>query len=94
MKNLLRKINKALSLPFIGIVWTYQIALSPDHSWLKAHYPQGYCRFYPSCSAYALDGLKKDGLLSIPRIFWRVMRCQPWSLGGIDNYEHSLTHKH
>jgi len=44
------------------------------------------CRYYPSCSAYALEavqlhGLLRGGLLAA----WRVLRCNPWSRGGIDD---------
>ena len=43
------------------------------------------CRFYPSCSAYALEALKEHGavhgsLLSLRRI----LKCHPWNEGGID----------
>lgn len=43
------------------------------------------CRFYPSCSAYAIEavlrhGLLKGGLLAT----WRILRCNPWSDGGYD----------
>ena len=43
------------------------------------------CRFYPSCSTYALQALRKHGAL---RGTWlatrRVLRCHPWNPGGID----------
>lgn len=43
------------------------------------------CRFYPSCSEYALDALKKYGLL---KGLWlalkRVSRCHPLNAGGYD----------
>ncbi len=43
------------------------------------------CRFYPCCSVYAIKALSKHGaikglLLSV----WRILRCNPWNLGGID----------
>ncbi len=43
------------------------------------------CRFYPSCSQYAAEAVKrhgagKGGILAI----WRVLRCNPWNRGGID----------
>jgi len=43
------------------------------------------CRFYPTCSEYAIESIQKKGLprgalLSIGRI----LRCNPWSKGGID----------
>ena len=45
----------------------------------------GQCRFYPSCSKYALQACEqltfKDALI---RITWRVLRCHPWSKGGFE----------
>lgn len=43
------------------------------------------CRFYPTCSSYAIEALQshgfcKGGLLSI----YRIIRCNPLSKGGID----------
>ena len=57
----------------------YQRFLSP----LK---PQAYrCRYYPSCSQYALDALNRHGALGGSALAaWRVLRCNPWSLGGVD----------
>lgn len=44
------------------------------------------CRFYPSCSQYAIEALSKHGLL---RGSWltvsRLGRCHPWNPGGIDH---------
>jgi len=43
------------------------------------------CRFYPSCSQYALDALERFGFR---RGTWlaikRIGRCHPWNPGGID----------
>lgn len=65
----------------------YQRLLSPDHSfWSKAFFPYGYCRYSPSCSEYARQAIKKQGvLLGVPKSGWRVLRCNPWSRGGVDN---------
>lgn len=58
-------------------VRAYQILLAP---WLGAR-----CRFHPSCSNYALDALAEHGAV---RGSWltarRLVRCQPFSVGGID----------
>lgn len=55
----------------------YQIAISPLLG------PR--CRFYPSCSAYAVEALRVHGAL---RGSWlaayRLVRCNPWNLGGLD----------
>ncbi len=43
------------------------------------------CRFYPCCSQYALEAVKKFGLLKgILLAGWRLLRCNPFNLGGID----------
>jgi len=48
--------------------------------WLPPH-----CRFYPSCSAYALEALERHGAV---RGTWlaakRIGRCHPWHAGGLD----------
>ena len=45
----------------------------------------GQCRFYPSCSAYALEASKELTLRdAIIRITWRILRCHPWSKGGFE----------
>lgn len=43
------------------------------------------CKYYPTCSAYALDAVKKHGAIkgSILAV-WRILRCNPWSMGGVD----------
>lgn len=43
------------------------------------------CKYYPSCSSYAIEAYKKHGffkgtILSV----WRLLRCNPWSMGGVD----------
>lgn len=64
----------------------YQFFFSPDHSfWAKAIYPHGYCKFYPSCSSYGITVIKKRGVVfGTVKAAWRVLRCNPWSAGGID----------
>ena len=43
------------------------------------------CRFYPSCSAYAVEALQKHGALKGVRLAgWRLLRCHPWCDGGHD----------
>lgn len=43
------------------------------------------CRFYPSCSQYALDAVEQFGAgKGIWKACCRLLRCHPWSLGGYD----------
>jgi uncharacterized protein len=69
----------------IGLIKLYQNTLSPDHSWLKAFYPNGYCRFYPSCSEYGHKSISNDGLAKGSlKTAWRILRCNPFNKGGVD----------
>jgi putative membrane protein insertion efficiency factor len=43
------------------------------------------CKYHPSCSQYAEDALRKHGfLIGSAKTAWRVLRCNPWSRGGVD----------
>ena len=43
------------------------------------------CKYYPSCSQYAIDAISAFGFVQgITKTAWRVMRCNPWSHGGVD----------
>jgi uncharacterized protein len=44
------------------------------------------CRYHPSCSAYGLGSVQQQGLLvGSVLTAWRIVRCNPWSAGGIDD---------
>lgn len=67
------------------LIRLYQKTISPDHGWFKSKYPAGYCRFYPTCSEYGYQMIKKRGLIiGGPLVLWRIIRCNPWSKGGVD----------
>jgi uncharacterized protein len=43
------------------------------------------CKYHPSCSQYALDALRDFGFLKGSILAgWRLLRCNPWSRGGVD----------
>lgn len=43
------------------------------------------CRFHPSCSEYAVQSLRANGLVrGGAAAAWRLIRCGPWSRGGVD----------
>ena len=44
------------------------------------------CKYHPSCSQYAIDAVRKDGVLrGSAKAGWRLLRCNPWSHGGVDH---------
>ena len=59
------------------LVRVYQLAISPMLG------PR--CRFYPSCSNYALEALRVHGAAKGSYLTARrVCRCHPWNAGGVD----------
>jgi putative membrane protein insertion efficiency factor len=59
---------------------TYQLLLSP----LVGE----RCKYYPSCSEYAVQAVQRFGILrGLVLAGWRLLRCNPWSSGGYDPVE-------
>ena len=67
----------------IKLIAFYQRTLSPDHGFFKR--PFGHCRFYPTCSEYAKQAIQKHGAIKgVFLAIYRIIRCNPWSKGGVD----------
>jgi putative membrane protein insertion efficiency factor len=48
--------------------------------------PAGTCKYHPSCSEYALQAFRELGLVrGAIVVVWRLLRCNPWSHGGVDH---------
>jgi putative membrane protein insertion efficiency factor len=72
-------------LPFLLLIRLYQKTLSPDHGVYSGLFPHGYCRFYPSCSEYSFQSIRHKGLVrGLFKTTWRILRCNPFTKGGID----------
>ena len=64
----------------------YQKTFSFDHGPMKHLYPFGFCPYYPTCSEYGRQAILKYGvLLGILKGIWRILRCHPWTKGGVDH---------
>jgi uncharacterized protein len=81
VRALRRSLHLLVRLPatvLVLLVRGYQLGISPLLG------PR--CRFYPSCSAYALTAVQRHGAL---RGTWlavrRLARCHPWNPGGVDH---------
>ena len=63
---------------FLAFLWVYRRVISPLYG--------DVCRYYPSCSAYAVGAIQYHGALRGTVLSaWRIVRCNPWSKGGIDD---------
>jgi putative membrane protein insertion efficiency factor len=71
-------VRRALAAPLIGAIVFYQRVISPM--------TPPTCRYYPSCSAYALTAIQRFGPF---KGTWlavkRLVRCHPWTAGGVDH---------
>ena len=69
--------KRLLSALLIAPIRLYQRLISP------AIAPR--CRYYPTCSSYAVQAIRELGPIRGTILAgWRVLRCNPWSHGGVD----------
>lgn len=70
-------VSRFLAWPLLGLVWLYRTLVSPLIG--------ARCRFEPTCSAYAVEALRRHGAF---RGGWltlrRIGRCHPWGGSGYD----------
>jgi putative membrane protein insertion efficiency factor len=77
------------ALVLIAPIRFYQRFITP--------YTPATCRYYPTCSAYAVTALRTHGaVIGTGLTVWRLLRCNPWSSGGIDHVpaKGQLWHRH
>ncbi len=68
----------AIRALFLAPVRLYQRFISPG---LPAR-----CRYHPTCSAYAVQAVEEFGILRGSLLAgWRLLRCNPWNAGGVDD---------
>jgi putative membrane protein insertion efficiency factor len=71
-----RAVNRTLVAGALGAIRAYQL--------MRAAAPHS-CRFYPTCSAYAADAIKRHGVCrGAIKALKRIVRCSPLSPGGYD----------
>ena len=68
-----RRVRRAVAAPILAYHRWVSPALAPR------------CRYEPSCSRYAADAIERFGILrGLVLAAWRLLRCNPWSHGGVD----------
>ena len=75
--SLLSRIWRSPRHAAIALIWIYRWTVSPLLG--------NRCKYHPSCSQYALDALREYGFVKGSILAgWRLLRCNPWSHGGVD----------
>lgn len=73
----MKRIARLASLPLVALIRCYQYMISP----LLGR----RCRYFPTCSEYAVEALQRYGPV---KGLWlgirRILRCHPWHPGGYD----------
>lgn len=76
-------IRLAPRMPFVWFMRAYRRLISPMYG--------DVCKYYPSCSKYALDAFEVKGAVRGAALtVWRLMRCNPFSHGGVDHVRGSV----
>ena len=64
-----------------------ELGLAPLHLYRRVISPLigPRCRYHPTCSEYGVEAVRVHGVIRGGVLAaWRVLRCNPWSHGGID----------
>ncbi|MGL4722525.1 MAG: membrane protein insertion efficiency factor YidD [Desulfovibrionaceae bacterium] len=70
-------ISRLLVLFSLGLIYIYQYCISP--------FLPKVCRFYPTCSHYAVGSFSRFGFIKgVLLTLRRISRCHPYSIGGYD----------
>jgi putative membrane protein insertion efficiency factor len=77
------------AMKLLELAWCFPrygaIALIGMYRWTVSPLLGNRCKYHPSCSRYALDALREYGFLKGAILAgWRLLRCNPWSHGGVD----------
>jgi putative membrane protein insertion efficiency factor len=73
-----RERSRPLRAAAVAPIRLYQLLVSPL-------VPANTCKYHPSCSEYAVLAIRKHGVLhGLALASWRLLRCNPWSEGGVD----------
>jgi putative membrane protein insertion efficiency factor len=71
-------LQRVAAAPLVGLILIYQRFVSPMLP--------PTCRYYPSCSQYALTAIRRFGPVKGTWLaIRRLLRCHPWTPGGVDH---------
>ncbi|MDM4762348.1 membrane protein insertion efficiency factor YidD [Galbitalea sp. SE-J8] len=71
----------------VAVLRVYRAVISPLYG--------DVCRYYPSCSHYALQAIQTHGVVKgVALGGWRIARCHPWAAGGVDDVPPAHHHRY
>ena len=82
--------KRSSSPPGSAFGWLREAFLLPLRAYRKLISPAlpQRCKYYPSCSTYALEAVRELGIIRGTIVAaWRLARCNPWSHGGVDELD-------
>lgn len=86
--------RRALEVTRRGAVTALVAVLRFYRRWISPLFPP-QCRFYPSCSAYAIEALQVHGAArGVGLTLVRLVKCAPWHPGGLDPVPLPRVHRH
>ncbi|MFH1536484.1 MAG: membrane protein insertion efficiency factor YidD [Patescibacteria group bacterium] len=66
------------------LIKIYQKTISPDHG-IFSEITIYKCKYFPTCSEYTYQAISKYGILKgASKGVFRILRCNPFSKGGVD----------
>src|SRR6478609_4059759 len=78
MTSATQSLARAPRVAVMGLIRGYQLVVSPMTG--------PTCKYYPSCSHYGMEAVRVHGAaVGGGLAMWRVLRCNPWSVGGVDD---------
>jgi putative membrane protein insertion efficiency factor len=73
-------VKRGLTAVLLALIDAYQ-------RWISPAFPRR-CKYHPTCSAYAVEAVRELGPFRGSIVAgWRLLRCNPFSHGGIDDLE-------
>lgn len=80
----MKRSPEALARLRAALVWVLLLPLRAYSRLISPALP-ARCRYYPTCSAYAEEAIRRHGIVRGTGLAaWRLVRCNPFSRGGVD----------
>jgi putative membrane protein insertion efficiency factor len=87
--------TSSLALGLLLLPRNIVVALLRGYRALISPFYGNVCRYYPSCSSYAVGSVQQHGVIVGGYLATRrILRCHPWAAGGVDDVPPSHSHRY